>query len=69
MKETELVTFELAGQKQQYTVWLSLVAKKKSLQVALAHNCSFDFDVDSYIVSVRINKTCSFPPKFTDGRN
>lgn len=41
----------------------------KNLRVVIARNCSFDFYVDSYIVSVRINENCSFPPKFTDGRN
>lgn len=69
MKETELITFELVGQKEQYIIWVSLAAKKKNLQVVIACNCSFDFHVDSCIVSTRINKNCSFPPKFTDGRN
>lgn len=62
------MTLELAGQKEQYIVWVSLFAKN-NLQVTIACNCSFDFGVDTQIVSMRINKTCSFPPKFTDGRN
>lgn len=62
------MTFELEGQKEQYIIWVSSVAKQ-NLQVGTALNCSFDFHVDSYIVSMRINKTCGFPPKFTDGRN
>lgn len=68
MKEIELMTFELAGQKEQYIIWVSSVAKK-NLQLGIEHNCSFDFHVGSYIISMRINKICSFPPKFTDGRN
>lgn len=46
MKETELMTLELVGQKEQYIIWVSLVAKT-NLQVAIACNCSFDFGVDS----------------------
>lgn len=29
MKETELITFELVEQKEQYIIWVSLTAKKK----------------------------------------
>lgn len=29
MKETELITFELVEQKEQYIIWVSLAAKKK----------------------------------------
>ena len=55
---------------EQYIIWLAFVAKKtQNLRVVIARNCSFDFHVDSYIVSTRINENRSFPPKFTDGRN
>lgn len=70
MEETVLITFKLADGKEQYIIWVALVAKKnKNLRVVISHNCSFDFHVDSYIVSRRINENRSFPPKFTDGRN
>lgn len=29
MKETELITFELVGQEEQYIIWVSSAAKKK----------------------------------------
>lgn len=37
MKETELITFELVGQKEQYIIWVSLAAKKKKIYKQLSH--------------------------------